>query len=653
AAERAPRTRTAGAAAVPDPAPDGPASDEPAPVASDTLRYLEMAVAAGSRRKSAADLPRLVRDALQLVWSAGRRTTVIALGLQVAVALSLFVQVLLVKYALDAVLEASREGTSIRPAVLPVALLALASAATNAASTVAGYQQRLLAELVSREVWRRILAVSEAVELAAYEDPAFYDQAQRVRVSAAARTVQVTQALVSLLGGGIGVLAGGAALLALAPALVPLLLLTGVPLYVTSRRAGRLEFDFAVEQGPAYRERGYLERVLTGRDEAKEVRAFALAPRLRQRWERSQAGYLDALRRHLRRRNRLALLGNGASALLTALTLVVVLVLVDRGSLGLSSAAAALVGVRLLAGRVQQGVQGLSALYECALFLEDLATFLQRRPQALAGRPAEPAPASFDELRLDDVSYTYPHAARPSLTGVDVTIRRGQVVALVGENGSGKTTLAKLLAALYEPTSGAVRWDGRDMRELDPVSIRERIAVIFQDFVRYQLPARDNIALGRADAEVDDEAVRAAARQSGAAAFLERLPLGYDTILSKEFAGGVDLSLGQWQRVALARAFARDAPLVVLDEPSASLDARAEHDLFERIRSLLAGRTVLLISHRFSTVRTADLIYVLKDGQVVEQGNHEALMRAQGLYAELFTLQAGAYLDGGSPGHSA
>jgi ATP-binding cassette subfamily B protein len=177
--------------------------------------------------------------------------------------------------------------------------------------------------------------------------------------------------------------------------------------------------------------------------------------------------------------------------------------------------------------------------------------------------------------------------------------------------------------------------------------------VIFQDFVRYQLPARDNIALGRADAEVDDEAVRAAARQSGAAAFLERLPLGYDTILSKEFAGGVDLSLGQWQRVALARAFARDAPLVVLDEPSASLDARAEHDLFERIRSLLAGRTVLLISHRFSTVRTADLIYVLKDGQVVEQGNHEALMRAQGLYAELFTLQAGAYLDGGSPGHSA
>jgi ATP-binding cassette subfamily B protein len=217
------------------------------------------------------------------------------------------------------------------------------------------------------------------------------------------------------------------------------------------------------------------------------------------------------------------------------------------------------------------------------------------------------------------------------------------VVALVGENGSGKTTLAKLLARLYTPDSGAIRWDGVDVSAVDPDELRRGVAVIFQDFLHYHLPARDNVGLGRVEAIGDLDAIIRAAGQADADGFVSALRAGYETMLGPEFIGGTDLSVGQWQRLALARAFFRDAPFIVLDEPTASLDARAEHDLFNRVRTLLAGRTVLLISHRFSSVRSADRIYVLDAGRIVESGVHDDLLRGDGLYAELFQLQAAAY----------
>lgn len=217
-------------------------------------------------------------------------------------------------------------------------------------------------------------------------------------------------------------------------------------------------------------------------------------------------------------------------------------------------------------------------------------------------------------------------------------------MALVGENGSGKTTLAKLLAALYEPDAGTVRWDGVDVSGYARDGLRRSVAVVFQDFVRYHLTARDNVGLGQVDRIDDDAAIAAAARRAGIDTVVDGLPHGWDTYLSKMFTGGRDLSVGQWQRVALARAFFRDAPFVILDEPSASLDPRAEHALFQSLRELLGGRTVLFISHRFSTVRTADRIYVLDGGRVTEHGSHDELMARDGHYAELFRLQAAAYL---------
>jgi ATP-binding cassette, subfamily B, bacterial len=290
---------------------------------------------------------------------------------------------------------------------------------------------------------------------------------------------------------------------------------------------------------------------------------------------------------------------------------------------------------------------GAGQLYEASLFVEDYLSFLDvgsnlAEKRHVTQETEKPVPP-FRELAADSLTFSYPGSSRPALQNVSVTINAGQVIALVGENGSGKTTLAKLLAQLYEPTSGHIWWDGVDTATYDREEMRKHITIIFQDFTQYRLSARENVALGDHGQLYDSNRIRHAACLAGADSFLSELPEGYETTLGKEFFGGVDLSIGQWQRVALARAFFRDAPFVILDEPTAALDARAEYELFQRIRALLRGRTVLLISHRFSTVRRADRIYVLHKGELVEQGTHEELMTAAGRYSQLFRLQADSY----------
>jgi ATP-binding cassette subfamily B protein len=286
-----------------------------------------------------------------------------------------------------------------------------------------------------------------------------------------------------------------------------------------------------------------------------------------------------------------------------------------------------------------------TSLYEATLFIRDYSSFLTLEPAVEADEGTRPAPHGFERLTVENVAFTYPESDRPAVDGVSMEIGKGEVVALVGENGSGKTTLAKMLAGLYRPESGRILWDDVDLDEVDADELRQSVAVIFQDFERYLLPARENVGLGRKERIEDFEAIIEAAARADADEFISGLPEGYETMLGREFAGGFDLSIGQWQRVALARAFFRDAPFVILDEPTASLDARAESRLFERMRELLDGRSVVLISHRFSSVRSADRIYVLHDGRVVEHGSHDQLMAEDGLYAELFTLQARAYVE--------
>lgn len=595
------------------------------------------------RARSFRALPSLLRSAARLLWAASPAQTTKTLALVTFSSLALFGQVVLIGQVLAAVLDVDRSRGEVGDAVLPVVLFAILTAAAAVASSVGYLQLRVLGELVSRGVWRRVLDVSEAVPLSGYDDPDFYDQAERVRTEAARRAETVAHAFVFFVGDALGAVATTLGVLIVAPALTPILLLSGVPLLLTSRAAGRLEFAFASEHTPRSRERSYLQNLLAERDEAKEVRAYSLSEALRRRWEENFETHLGDLRGHITRRVRLAALGSFGSSVMIAGALLLAVLLVARGDLAIASAGAAVVAVRMLGGRVVGTSRGLSTIFESSLFLRDLDDFTTRGPVHGDGELRPPAPARFSRLTASDVTFTYPGAAHPSLRGVSVELRQNEVIAVVGENGSGKSTLAKLLANLYEPDEGTVCWDGVDVRKYDADSVRRRIAVIFQDFIRYRFTARANIALGRPGEDADEAAVRRAARDADADGFLGALPAGYDTVLSKEYDGGTDLSLGQWQRVALARAFIRDAPFIILDEPSAALDARAEDELFERIRTLFTGRTVLLISHRFSTVRMADLIVVVADGHITEAGSHDELVRAGGTYAELYGLQARAY----------
>jgi ATP-binding cassette subfamily B protein len=588
------------------------------------------------------DLPRLIGDSLRLVWSAGRREFLIVSSLQLLSALGIAAQLFVSKAVLDAVLAAGASD-DFAGLVPELAALVAITVALDFAQAIETEQSRVLSELVSRRALNRVLDVSTRIDLLAFESPDFYDRLQRARAQGTFRSLQTVNGLLGLLGASIAAVGIIAALATLQPLLLPLVLLGYVPLWFVASLNSRDLYRFMHGMTPNERQRNYLERMLMGRNSAKEVRSFRLADFLRNRYERLYDERITELRSLARRRMARSLLGSLASAAVTAGTVATLAWLFVSGRMGLSAAGAAVFGLYQLAGRLRGLYFSATSLYEATLFIRDYSSFLELEPGVATD--AGEAPRGFQKLVADNVSFTYPESEQPAVDGVSLEIEAGEVVALVGENGSGKTTFAKMLAGLYRPERGSIRWDGVDLANVDGDQLRDSIAVIFQDFERYLLPARENVGLGRHERIDDFEAIRAASLRADADRFLADLPEAYETMLGREFAGGYDLSIGQWQRVALARAFFRDAPFVILDEPTAALDARAESQLFDRMRELLEGRSVVLISHRFSSVRNADRIYVMHDGRVVEQGPHDELMAKGGLYAELFTLQARAYFD--------
>ena len=606
---------------------------------------LALRAAARYRRKSLGQLKRLVLTSVSLVWSAGRRLFVGLIVLQFAAAGLLVAQVLAVRSVLQALLTLNEHADMTR-VVVPIIVLAILTGLSSICSSLQTQLQRLLGEHVAHAMWNRVLSVSTTVSLHHFESSEFFNQLSRVQMSALSRPYQVTQGLLSMAGAMVASIALGAALFTLAPVLLPLVAIGGVPVLLASRRESRLEFDFSVKQTPALRLRSYFGLLQLGRDEAKEVRSLGLGPWLTGRFNDLYAAYLTDLGDHVRRRTSLSVLGQLGAAIVLGVTLTVMIWLILRGSLDIAGAGAALVAIRMLTTQVQLVFRGAQSVFESGLFLDDLNDFFALGAQAQEEDRGAEAPEGFETIRVDGLSFAYPESPKPALRGVDLELNAGEIVALVGENGSGKTTLAKLMAGLYEPSAGSIRWDDRDLSEFSPSSIRERVTVVFQDFVRFALTGTENIAAGRIGLPIDPERVRSAARSAGAERALDGLPNGFDTILSRMFAGGHDLSGGQWQRVALARSFYRDAPLVILDEPTASLDPRAEHDLFSTLRASLQGRTALFISHRFSTVRGADIIYVMHEGEVVEQGTHAQLIQANGRYAELYRLQSSVRVGG-------
>jgi len=591
-------------------------------------------------------VPALTWVALRLVWSADRKHLLATILLQAISAVAIAVQLLITRELLTALGDIGHGG-SVHDLYPWLAALALFTAGLSVIAAFTAYEQKLLVELASRHAFDRIIEVSVTVDLESFENADFYDQLHRARNSGLFRLIDMVNSVTALTMGLLTSVSIAVVLFVLQPVLLLFVALAAVfPLVATvlnSRKAYEFEHALTAEG----RERQYLMELLTERDPAKEIRLFGSGPFLHGRYAVLTDERVRLLRSFLAGRLKVSLLGSTGAFLGTIVALGALIVLLSRGEMTAATALTAALAMQQLASRLTGITASAGRLIESGMFIEDFQAFMALASHAPTttnlGGVASTAP-EFAGLEVRDLSFSYPGTDAVVLDRVSLEVAPGEIVALVGENGSGKTTLVKLICQLYQPAAGQVVWNGVDSSALSADDVRSEITVLFQDYVQYHLSARDNILLGRPERADDEDAIRAAATAAGADTFLSSLPRGYDTRLGREFFGGHELSVGQWQRLALARAFFRGGRFLILDEPTASLDPRAEAELFAQMRELARGRSVLLVSHRFSSVRTADRIYVLESGRIVESGDHNALMGHAGLYAELFTLQSEAYL---------
>ncbi len=596
----------------------------------------------GKLRASAAQL-RLLPRALALVWSATPQWTAGSAALLIAQGLLPLATVYLTRTLVDGIVRAVRAGgawESVRPALIAAALMAGVALLSEALRSAAGWVRANQTELVQDHIMALVHRKSAEVDLSFYDSPEFFDRLHRARIEASYRPVALVETVGSFLQNGITLAAMLAVLLSFGP-WVPLALALGtLPALWAVLRYAILQHELWLRTTADERRTWYYDWLLTAREAAPELRHFSLGGHFQTAYQ-TLRGRLRGERIALARGNAAAELVAGTLALgVTGSSLAWMLWRALRGAVSLGNLAlfyqAFQQGLRLTRSLLDNAGQ----LYYNSLFLGNLFEFLALEPKLSSPPDPRPMPPLRPHsIRFENVTFRYPGSARPTLRRFSLTVPAGRIVALLGPNGAGKSSLIKLLCRFYDPDEGRIELDGADLRELSIGDLRRRIAVLFQEPVRYNATVAENIALGNAAAPPDTAAITSAARAASADEVIASLPLGYSNLLGKAFLDGAELSTGEWQRIALARAFLRNAPVLILDEPTSAMDPWAEADFMGRFRALAAGRTAILITHRLTTAMRADTIHVVSEGEVVESGTHDELLVRGGLYAQSWLEQ--------------
>jgi len=588
---------------------------------------------------------RNIPPVLKIVWESGPAVVASGIILRLLVAVLPLGLLAVTKLIIDAIVHTVQTPGHVVPRHfwwLVAAEFSLAVLGSLLSRTI-DFLDALLADKYTRYVSIRVMKHASELDLTAYEDPIFYDRLERARVQATDRLGMI-QSIGRLIQQMVTAISLSIYIVAYSPWLLLLLVAGVLPAFLGESHFAFLGYAKNFRQTPIRRQLDYL-RVLGGSKEAaKELKLFGLKNFLTDRftrlWDQIYEENVDLSRRRLVAGALLSLLGT--VGYYSAYVYVIWRALMGAISIGtLTALTGAIVQV---SSNIQQIFSTLSGIADQALFLTDLLAFFEMQPTIRSKPNALPAPRPITRgFEFRNVSFCYPGTSRLVLDRLNFQLRPGERVALIGENGQGKTTIVKLITRLYDPTEGQILLDGVDLREYDLEDLYREIGVIFQDFMRYELTARENIAVGKIEQVGDLHLLQNAAFKSLAHEVVEKLPSSYEQMLGRRFEGGVDLSGGEWQKLALARAYLRDAQLLVLDEPTASLDARSECEVFQRFAELTTGKMALFISHRFSTVRMADRIVVLENGRIAEEGSHDELASLGGRYAEMFEMQAASY----------
>jgi ATP-binding cassette subfamily B protein/ATP-binding cassette subfamily C protein len=623
-----------------DRAPPGEADHETAELTTSYWRAYDERMATVRFSDVGRRFPALIGQAVRLGWSANRRDTTATIVLNLASGVFGGYALFATSGVLQALFAAGPTPHRVRAALPSLILVAAATAIRSGVSSAAGWAQSRLQPQVDQVVEVRLYDLTTQVELAAFDDPDFHDRMQRARDRGVDSASSLVNDVINFLTAFAGLASAAVVVGLLQPVLLAVLLLAQLPGAWSAVRSARIRYLTRFALIDSYRRKYVLASLIAERRTAAELRSFTMRAFLIGRVARLAAYARNAELKAARRQTETKVIGSALGGVATAGVYAVLGVMLATGFLALSIAGTAVLALRSAAASLQQLMYSVNLTYEDGLYFSDYVAFCEDARSRIPAPGAVDAPPDFARIVASDITFSYPGADEPSLREVSVEIGRGEVIALVGENGSGKTTLAKVLAGLYRPQAGTVRWDDVSLADVNGEPLRERIAVIAQDHGNWPLTVRDNIIMGRL---LDDARLASAAAASGADAVIDELARGYDTLLARQFKDGAELSGGQWQRIAAARGFYRAAPLLIMDEPTAALDARAEYALFSSLRTLARDRTVLIITHRLASVRHADRIYVLARGQVAESGTHAELMALAGQYAELYTLQASQY----------